>query len=266
MTTPFIVNHLWQSSCFALLAGLLAFLLRKNSPKVRYWVWVSASLKFLMPFALLVSLGSVVPRPAPRAASVPAPAFANTLVQIAAPFSATPKDTVPTYSPLHWFPVAIGVVWACGFFAITLARCRSWLGVQASLRAGTPIELPIPVPAFITPGVEEPGIVGFVRPVLVRLNQQDHRSRIWDEDRSNPCPSFGTSDTPRPLTAISTALAQPLVVFGPETFVRGSGEEVDIGPTGSLPRVSEAEITRLQQNPQGYQWYTHRIPLGGVAG
>jgi hypothetical protein len=38
MTTQFIVNHLWQSSCFRLLAGLLAFLLRKNSPKVRYWV------------------------------------------------------------------------------------------------------------------------------------------------------------------------------------------------------------------------------------
>jgi len=63
MTTPFIVNHLWQSSCFALLAGLQAFVLRKNSPKVRYWVWLSASLKFLIPFALLVSVGGVVPRP-----------------------------------------------------------------------------------------------------------------------------------------------------------------------------------------------------------
>jgi hypothetical protein len=30
MTTSFIINHLWQSSCFALLAGLLAVVLRKN--------------------------------------------------------------------------------------------------------------------------------------------------------------------------------------------------------------------------------------------
>lgn len=73
MTPESIVNHLWQSSCFALLAGLLAFALRKNSPKVRYWVWLSASLKFLVPFALLVSVGSVVPRPSRQAASVPAP-------------------------------------------------------------------------------------------------------------------------------------------------------------------------------------------------
>jgi bla regulator protein blaR1 len=48
-----------------------------------------------------------------------------------------------------------------------LARCRSWFRVRTALRAGTPIELPIPVPALITPGAEEPGIVGFLRPVLV---------------------------------------------------------------------------------------------------
>jgi bla regulator protein BlaR1 len=167
MTTPFIVNHLWQSSCFALLAGLLAFVLRQNSPKVRYWVWLSASLKFLMPFALLVSLGSVVPRPTPHPVSIAAPVFPNTLVQIAEPLSPTVKATVPAHTPLQWAPVVIGVVWALGFLAITLARCRSWLRVRAALRAGTPIELAIPVRALIAPGAEEPGIVGFLRPVLV---------------------------------------------------------------------------------------------------
>jgi bla regulator protein BlaR1 len=146
---------------------LLAFVLRTNSAKVRYWVWLSASLKFLLPFALLVSLGSVVPRPVRYRVSVPAPVFPDTLVQIAEPFSPTPNATVPAHAPLRWVPFAIGVVWALGFLAITLARCRSWLGVRAALRASTPIELPIPVRAFITPGAEEPGIVGFLRPVLV---------------------------------------------------------------------------------------------------
>jgi bla regulator protein blaR1 len=167
MTTPYIINHLWQSSCFALLAGLLAFVLRKNSPKIRYWVWLSASLKFLIPFALLVSLGSVVPRPARRPVFVAAPVFSNTLVQIVEPFSPALKATVPAHAPLLWAPVIVGVVWARGFLAITLARCRSWLGVRAALRAGTPIELPIPVRALVTPGADEPGIVGFLRPVLV---------------------------------------------------------------------------------------------------
>jgi bla regulator protein blaR1 len=167
MTTSSIVNHLWQSSCFALLAGLLAFLLRRNSPKVRYWVWLGASLKFLIPFTLLVSLGGVVPRPAQHPARVAAPVFPNTLVQIAQPFSPAPRPAVSAHAPLDWAPAAIGVVWALGFLAILLARCRSWLEFRAALRTSTPVALPIPVPALITPGAEEPGVVGFLRPVLV---------------------------------------------------------------------------------------------------
>ena len=56
LAAGFIVNHLWQSSCFVLFAGLLALVLSKNSPSVRYWIWLCASLKFLVPLALLVSL------------------------------------------------------------------------------------------------------------------------------------------------------------------------------------------------------------------
>jgi uncharacterized protein (TIGR03435 family) len=167
MTIPFIVNHLWQSSCFALLAGLLAFVLRKNSPKIRYWVWLSASLKFLMPFALLVSLGNVAPRPVRHPVSVPVPRFPNTLVQIAAPLAPIPDAPVPEHIPLRWIPGAIGALWALGFLAIMLARCRSWLRVRAVLRAATPLELQIPVRALITSGAEGPGIIGFLRPVLV---------------------------------------------------------------------------------------------------
>src|SRR5271156_1466184 len=167
MTTSFIINHLWQSSCFALLAGLLALVLRKNSPKVRYWVWLSASLKFLIPFALLVDLGGVVPHPTRHPVSVAAPVFPNALVQIAQPFSPTLKPTVSVHTTLDWAPVAIGAVWVIGFLAIMLARCRSWLGFRAALQSSTPIELPIPVPAMITPGAKEPGVVGFLRPVLI---------------------------------------------------------------------------------------------------
>ena len=111
MTAEFVVNHLWQSSCFALLAGLLAFALRKSPPKVRYWIWLSASLKFLTPLALLVSLGSMVPRPAQR----PVPVLAGTFAQIAEPFTPPSYSTVPAHTSKDWTPVAICVVWALGF-------------------------------------------------------------------------------------------------------------------------------------------------------
>jgi beta-lactamase regulating signal transducer with metallopeptidase domain len=167
MTTQFIINHLWQSSCFLFLAGLLAYALRKNSAKVRYWVWLSASLKFLIPFSLLVNVGSLIPQPDRQAVSLTTPVFNNTLVQIAEPFSPAPERIVPTGAPRHWLPIAIGAVWFLGVVAIALMRCRSWLRVRAILRVGTPIDLPIPVHAVVTPGAIEPGIVGFIRPVLV---------------------------------------------------------------------------------------------------
>jgi bla regulator protein BlaR1 len=167
MSTQFVLNHLWQSSGFVLVAGLVTFALRNNSPKIRYWVWLSASLKFLLPFALLVNLGSLVPRPAPRAVSVVGPVISDAVIQIAESFSPASNVSVPVHALLHWVPVAVGVAWALGFLAIVLARWRSWLRVRAALRAGTPVELPIPVRALVTPGAEEPGVVGFLRPVLV---------------------------------------------------------------------------------------------------
>jgi bla regulator protein BlaR1 len=167
MIAPFLINHLWQSSCFVLLAGLAALALRKNSPRVRYWVWLSASLKFLAPFALLMRIGSVVPSTARRPAFVAAPALPNTLLQIAQPYSPAPRSAAPVHAPLDWVPVALSAMWAAGFLAIVLTRGRSWLAVRAALRAGMPIELPIPIQALITPGAAEPGVVGFLRPVLI---------------------------------------------------------------------------------------------------
>jgi uncharacterized protein (TIGR03435 family) len=170
MTAEFIVNHLWQSSCFVLLAGLLALVLRKNSAKVRYWIWLSASLKFLLPLALLVGLGSHIQWPTRGPVSIPAPVFTNALVQLAeplAPNSSVVYSNALANARIHWAPIAFGIVWALGFLAITLMRCRSWLLIRTVLRTSAPIELSIPVPAFIAPGMEEPGIVGFLRPVLV---------------------------------------------------------------------------------------------------
>lgn len=55
-----IANHLWQSTLFAGAAGLLALVLRENRPRVRHWVWVAASLKFLVPFRLLIAIGNSI--------------------------------------------------------------------------------------------------------------------------------------------------------------------------------------------------------------
>jgi bla regulator protein blaR1 len=55
---PALGNHLWQSTLFAGVAGSLTLLLRKNRARARYWLWLAASVKFLIPFSVLVAVGS----------------------------------------------------------------------------------------------------------------------------------------------------------------------------------------------------------------
>src|ERR1700733_10580506 len=52
-----LTNHVWQSTVFALLAGLMTVAFRQNRAEVRYGLWLSASCKFLVPLSLLMSLG-----------------------------------------------------------------------------------------------------------------------------------------------------------------------------------------------------------------
>lgn len=58
MMTGALMNHLWQSTLFAGLAAALTLAFRANRAQVRYWLWFSASLKFLLPFVLLTVIGS----------------------------------------------------------------------------------------------------------------------------------------------------------------------------------------------------------------
>ncbi len=53
-----LVNHLWQSTLVACVVGLLMLILRKNRAAVRHGLWLAASVKFLVPFSLLIGLGS----------------------------------------------------------------------------------------------------------------------------------------------------------------------------------------------------------------
>ena len=53
-----VANHLWQSTVFALAAALLALALKQNQARTRHAIWLAASVKFLVPFALLVAAGN----------------------------------------------------------------------------------------------------------------------------------------------------------------------------------------------------------------
>ncbi len=90
-----IANHLWQSTLFAGAAGLLTLALRKNSARVRHWIWVAASLKFLVPLSLLITIGSYVQRRTALVASQST--FSVVLDHVSQPFAAS-ADSVPAMS------------------------------------------------------------------------------------------------------------------------------------------------------------------------
>src|ERR1035437_10788884 len=79
-------NHLWQSTAFAAVAVLLAFALRANHARARYWLWLAASVKFLIPFSVLAAIGSGLGRwLAPAAPVARLPAVMGQIVQPFAP-------------------------------------------------------------------------------------------------------------------------------------------------------------------------------------
>ena len=53
-----VLNHLWQSTLCLLGAALLTLLLRRNGAHTRYWLWFAGSVKFIVPFTILATLGS----------------------------------------------------------------------------------------------------------------------------------------------------------------------------------------------------------------
>ena len=62
----FLLTHLWQSTLVLLGAWVLARACRRNAAAVRYWIWFIASVKFLVPLALLQQFGDRLGRSLPE--------------------------------------------------------------------------------------------------------------------------------------------------------------------------------------------------------
>jgi uncharacterized protein (TIGR03435 family) len=162
----YLTNHLWQSTLFAVIAGLATLAFRKNRAQVRYWLWFSASIKFFIPLALLMSLGSRFEW-APAANNTAAPAVSLAIEQVAEPFPEAVSFAPPATGNRDWIPAAVFAVWASGFAAIALIRLRGWIRIRAAVRASAPLEIPASVAVRASPGLLEPGVVGFLRPMLL---------------------------------------------------------------------------------------------------
>ncbi len=182
-------NHLWQSTLFAAAAWMLTVLLKKNRARVRYWIWFSVSVKFLIPFSLIVSLGGLI---APEWMKTPVQISSgwNVIHTINQPFSFpdiktaySESDTADTQSPSDKIPAVIIAFWLCGFSALLINRYKQASQVTGIVRKAELVSDNYKIEAFrrikyrkgilnsiriaLTKDVTEPGVSGIFTPVLI---------------------------------------------------------------------------------------------------
>jgi uncharacterized protein (TIGR03435 family) len=185
---PALGNHLWQSTLFAIAAGLLTLIMRNNHARTRYWLWLTASVKFLLPFSLLAGIGSDIAWW--RSSGAVNAGVYVAMDQLSQPFSRSRISLPPEAAPavhsavlIELLPVLLAAVWLGGIAIVVLAWYVRWRRISAVLRKALPLREGREVDALrrleratgMSKKIEmrasrdslEPGIFGIVRPVLV---------------------------------------------------------------------------------------------------
>lgn len=167
-----LANHLWQSTVFAGIAALLTLALRKHRASARYWLWFAASVKFLVPFSVVVSFGSHIhwrnssaATPTQRSA-----AFEQVIQPFVIHHPGSLLASVPEVSSR--IPTVLLSIWTCGFLFSIACWLRAWLGFRTAVRRASPLKLDLDrsrdsIPAMSTTLLLEPCVFGLLRPVLL---------------------------------------------------------------------------------------------------
>jgi beta-lactamase regulating signal transducer with metallopeptidase domain len=171
-----LANHLWQSTLFGLAAAALVATMRGNRAAVRHWIWVIASVKWLVPFAWLIAAGSALSSMLP-ATGVGAPALqAQPALSISVLQFTEPFTTVNSFAPTPfavssgWLTTVLIVLWAGGVLLIAATRLRDWLRIRSTILDSEPLNIGVQATRLdvrAAPGLLEPGVVGIWRPVLL---------------------------------------------------------------------------------------------------
>ena len=185
--TELIANHVWQSTVFAAGIALLTLAFRRNRAHVRYWLWLAASVKFLIPFAALLWIGTQIELvPVERSGQ----AIVGILDNVAQPFTQPEPERItlrgrpappPPQAPFTRLVVGgFTVIWPLGSLAVLLVWAVRWRRVAVAVRNAAPISRGPTLDALRrlegdAPRVRlvssnqavEPGVFGIVRPVLM---------------------------------------------------------------------------------------------------
>ncbi len=184
-----MANHLWQSTLFAVSAWLITLFLKKNRARIRYRIWVTVSVKFLLPFSLIVNLGGLIAPEGLKAPDDVTPKL-NIIQTINQPFKPSELkeispaiDTIDTRNSSNMAPWIIFTIWLCGSSTVFLMWYRqntqlSGIVKKAELlRDGPTVKgfhriklenrISHTVRLVSTRDTMEPGVFGIIHPVIM---------------------------------------------------------------------------------------------------
>jgi len=176
-----LASHLWQSTLFAAGVGCLTLLLRNNSARVRYLLWLAGSVKFLVPFALLTALGAQIPWPFdPIHATEPsvlssAGHMGAQITHFGGNGSGALTHLTHAVSYGNLALLSFEALWALGALGVAARWLTRWWLVRRALHESTATSLPFVVPVRSSASQLEPAVVGIVSPVLLLPKGMEER-------------------------------------------------------------------------------------------
>ena len=167
----FLLNHLWQSTLVAGAAWLVCrTMLGANSPRVRFGVWLAASVKFLIPFAAIVEVGH---RMGARPLLTPAQSQqvfdmirGGSSALATAPFHVSPAPQAAIWRE-DVLLMALATLWALGTAVVFFRWLNSWRTIRRAARKAEPAGSFQGIPVLNSQNMRdqriEPGVFGLWR-------------------------------------------------------------------------------------------------------
>jgi uncharacterized protein (TIGR03435 family) len=174
-----LMEHLWQSTLVCAALWILSLMLRENAARIRFQLWTLASLKFLLPFSLLIAAGGCLSKRSTEAPSIE-PIFsiviegpAEQTVARLYPEAISTDRTVASVTTAtrankkSVVPLILALLWGTGAVAIFSVWLRRWSHLRAVVRRGTGVADVAGLRTVIVESDVEPGVFGIFRPVLM---------------------------------------------------------------------------------------------------
>jgi bla regulator protein BlaR1 len=238
-----LANHLLQSTLFAAVIGLLSLTFRRNHAGTRHSLWMAASVKFLIPFSLVVSLSSrIAPVNAPAA---PPQQLRFVMAEFRQPvtFSTAPAATEAAPARSDWWSNAAWALWLCGSAAILVRWRLRWRKIAVAVHGGTAVSDSVALAlARVAPAMSGR------RQSCARTDARSHEQQTISDGNvscgGNPqahwCRKAAESRLPPGLAAPQEIVLSSRCAFEPGVF--GIFRPVLLLPAGIEERLSEAQL------------------------